>query len=93
MRDKIKNKQYFDEFIIEDHARILNLSKKIEEGKIQEARIVPVKQGIFRIKLGIIIAKYSRGDSIQDLELSFVPIYKEWITTFFLRRYITKISR
>lgn len=42
-----------------------------------------MKQGIFRIKLGIIIAKYSRGDSIQDLELSFVPIYKEWITTFF----------
>ncbi len=27
-----------------------------------------MKQGIFRIKLGIIIAKYSRGDSIQDLE-------------------------
>ena len=83
MSDKIKSKQYFDEFIREDHARILNLSKKIEEGKIQEARIVPVKQGIFRIKLGIIIAKYSRGDSIQDLELSFVPIYKEWITAFF----------
>lgn len=83
MRDKIKSKQYFDEFIREDHTRILNLSKKIEEGKIKEARIVPVKQGIFRIKLGIIIAKYSRGDSIQDLELSFVPIYKEWIKTFF----------
>ena len=54
MRDKIKSKQYFDEFIREDHARILNLSKKIEEGKIKEARIAPVKQGIFRINLGLL---------------------------------------
>ena len=82
MRDKIKSKQYFDEFIREDHTRILNLSKKLKKEKYKK-QIVPVKQGIFRIKLGIIIAKYSRGDSIQDLELSFVPIYKEWITAFF----------
>ena len=83
MRDKIKSKQYFDEFIREDHARILNLSKKIEEGKIQEARIVPVKQGIFRIALGIIIARYSRGDDIEELKLDFAWIYTEWIAAFF----------
>lgn len=83
MRDNIKDEQYFTEFIAEDLNRVLKLSKKIEMGEIKNSRIIPVKQGIFRLKLGIIIAKYSRGDNIQDLKLSFELIFKEWITNFF----------
>ena len=83
MRDKIKNKQYFDAFITEDCARILKLSKRIEAGKVQKARIILVKKGIFLIELGIIIARYSRGDAIEDLKLGFVRLYTEWITIFF----------
>ena len=83
MRDNIKDEQYFREFIAEDLNRVLKLSKKIEMGEIKNSRIIPVKQGIFRLKLGIIIAKYSRGDDIQDLKLSFELIFKEWITNFF----------
>lgn len=59
MRDNIKDEQYFTEFIAEDLNRVLKLSKKIEMGEINNSRIIPVKQGIFRLKLGIIIAKYS----------------------------------
>ena len=83
MRDKIKNKQYFDEFIREDHARILRLSKRIEAGDVQKTRILLVKKGIFLIELGIIIARYSRGDDIEDLKLDFARIYTEWIAAFF----------
>lgn len=83
MRDKLKDKQYFAEFIAEDSNRILNLSKKIEMGEVKDTRIIPVKQGILRLKLGIIIAKYSQGDNIEDLKSSFVQIFKEWITIFF----------
>ena len=83
MRDKLKDKQYFAEFITEDSNRILNLSKKIEMGEVKDSRIIPVKQGILRLKLGIIIAKYSQGDNIEDLKSSFVQIFKEWITIFF----------
>lgn len=39
MRDKIKNKQYFDEFIAEDYARILNLSKKLKKEKYKKQEL------------------------------------------------------
>ena len=83
MRDYIKSEQYFDEFIAEDTARILKLTQKVNGGEVRRERIVPVKQGIFRIKLGIIIAKYSRGGDIACLRSDFVEIYEEWIMSFF----------
>lgn len=83
MRDYIKSEQYFDEFIAEDTARILKLTQKVNGGEVRQERIVPVKQGIFRIKLGIIIARYSKGDNIACLRSDFVEIYEEWIMTFF----------
>ena len=39
MRDKIKSKQYFDEFIREDHTRILNLSKKLKKEKYKKQEL------------------------------------------------------
>ena len=83
MRDSIKSEKYFDEFIAEDTARILKLTKKVNDGEVRPERLVPVKQGIFRIKLGIIIARYSRGDDIACLRSDFVEIYEEWIMSFF----------
>lgn len=44
---------------------------------------MPVKQGIFRINLGIIIARYSKGDNIACLRSDFMEIYEEWIMSFF----------
>lgn len=83
MRDYIKSEKYFDEFIAEDTARILKLTKKVNGGEVRPERLVPVKQGIFRIKLGIIIARYSKGDNIACLRSDFMEIYEEWIMSFF----------
>ncbi len=83
MREQLKNKEYFNEFIAEDSARILKLTEKLNLGEIKEARVMPVKQGILRIKMGIIIARYSRGDEIKQLQNDFRMIYKEWLTFFF----------
>ena len=83
MRDCIKSEKYFDEFIAEDTARISKLTQKVNGGEVRQERIVPVKKGIFRIKLGIIIARYSRGDDIACLRSDFVEIYEEWIMSFF----------
>ena len=44
---------------------------------------MPVKREFFRIKLGIIIARYSRGADIACLRSDFVEIYEEWIMSFF----------
>lgn len=43
---------------------------------------MPVRQGIFRIKLGVIIDKYSRGDDLTSLKDDFIEIYKEWVNDF-----------
>lgn len=83
MRDCISNEEYFNKFIEEDSARITNLTKKLNNNDVRSERILPVRQGIFRIKLGIIIAKYSRGDDLILLKEDFKEIYKEWINDFF----------
>ena len=44
MRDSIKSEKYFDEFIAEDTARILKLTKKVNDGEVRPERLVPVKQ-------------------------------------------------
>ena len=83
MRDYIKSEKYFDEFIAEDTARILKLTKKVNGGEVRPERLVPVKQGIFFFFFGIIIARYSKGDNIACLRSDFMEIYEEWIMSFF----------
>ncbi len=83
MRDRIKDEEYFGLFIEEDSARVDKLSKKIEDGEVRPERIIPVKQGIFRIRLGILIAKNSRGDELIPLKNEFIELYKEWAEKFF----------
>ncbi len=71
MRDFIKSKSYFDEFIIQDTGRVERFETKIKSGEVKEDRILPVKYKLIQIKTGIIIAKYSRGDSIELLRNEF----------------------
>lgn len=82
MRDYIRNEEYFNKFIEEDSNRVTNLSKKLNDNEVRPERIMPVRQGIFRIKLGVIIAKYSRGDDLTSLKDDFIEIYKEWVNDF-----------
>lgn len=82
MRDHIMNMEYFDNFIAEDNARIVKLSERISKEEVREERIIPVKQGVYRIKLGIIIAKYSRGDDINQIKDNFIELYQEWLSNF-----------
>lgn len=82
MRDCIRNEEYFNSFIKDDSDRVTNLLKKISDNEVRPERIMPVRQGIFRIKLGVIIAKYSRGDDLTSLKEDFTEIYKEWVNDF-----------
>lgn len=72
MRDKIKSKEYFDTFILEEEEDGVKMFEEcIEKGEIEEDRIDYIKDEILRIKKGIIIAKYSRGDSIEEIKQEF----------------------
>lgn len=67
LRDKIKGKKDFDTFIEEDNARINNFQDKLNKNEVAEERIPNIKYKIHDLRLGVLIAKYSRGDKLLDL--------------------------
>ena len=74
MRDTLQTREYFDIFILEETKRVEKYEKRIASGTLKEDRILPVKDMLIQLKLGIIIAKYSRGDSILDIKNEFISL-------------------
>lgn len=71
MRDSIRTKAYFDEFIAQDKERICKFQDKLNSGSIDDERVPLINNKIIYLKTGLIIAKYSRGDSINDIKNEF----------------------
>lgn len=82
MRDTLKGKEYFEEFILEDLERVNWFSKQLRRRKVRRERIFPVKAKIHDLKLGVMIAKYSKGDSLEMLEKEYLQLIKEWGEVF-----------
>lgn len=82
MRDKLKNEKYFDEFIEEDSKRIRKFISKLEKCEVRKERIFPVKCKIHDLELGILIARYSKGDNLHVLKDVFVDLCYEWKEVF-----------
>lgn len=78
MRDNLKSIEYFNGFIEEEKKRIDRFSDKIKNGEVKAARLIPVKIQIHNLKLGVLIAKYSRGDSLAALEEEYLQLLNEW---------------
>lgn len=78
MRDTIKNLDYFEQFIREDEKRIKKFETKLLKGEVKNDRILAAKMKVHDLKLGILIAKYSKGEKIENL----VDQCKELIQTF-----------
>ena len=83
MRDTLRSKEYFDTFIHEEEEDGVKMFEEcIAKGEIEEDRIDSIKDEILLIKMGIIIAKYSRGDSIkvikQEFEGMLNSFYESW---------------
>ena len=87
MRDFIKSKEYFDIFIAEEKDRVEKFEAKIKSGTLKEDRVLPVKDKLLLMKLGIIIAKYSRGDSIPELKNEFESIIDLFVEACNLESY------
>lgn len=71
MRDSIRTKAYFDEFIAQDKERICKFQDKLNSGSIDDERVPLINNKIIYLKTDLIIAKYSRGDSINDIKNEF----------------------
>lgn len=78
MRDSLKNVEYFNQFIYEDLERIKRFSSKLEGGEVKVERIFPVKSKVHDLKLGILIAKYSKGDELTELEKEYFELVSDW---------------
>ena len=92
MRDTIKDKKYFDNFISEDSKRIINFIDKLKAGQVPANRIERIKELIFSLELGVFIAKYSRGDDLKSLYDSFCELFDKWIESFNKDNYDTNLK-
>lgn len=78
MRDQIKDLEYFNDFLQEEQARITRFSDKLANGEVKPERQLPVKTKIHDLKLGILTARYSRGDELSVLEGEYAELLKSW---------------
>lgn len=78
MRDHLKDVDYFITFIDEELSRIDRFALQLERGEIAPERIIPVKAVMHDLRLGILTAKYSKGDDLSLLEQEYLSILDEW---------------
>ena len=71
MRDTLRSKEYFDEFILEEEEDEQEFEEDLSAGDIEEDRVLSVKSCLTDIKLGILTARYSRGDDTDSLRVYF----------------------
>lgn len=76
VRDKIKDKDYFDEFLKGKNNLISNNEQALSAGKIAEKKVERTKFRNFGFRLESLVAQYSRGDSIQRMRNSIIEIIK-----------------
>lgn len=67
MRDKIKDKEYYKEYIAEEISRINKFESKLQKNEVNIERILPVKRKIQSLRFQILIARYSMGEEIINL--------------------------
>lgn len=78
MRDHRKDINYFNTFINEDSLRVEDFLDAVESGEVAQNRIIPVKAKVHDLKLGLLIAKYSKGDQLPSLENEYLELIAEW---------------
>lgn len=69
MRDNLKDKQHFTYWISESENGFNNLSIKLQNGEVSLERVNFVKRAMVNYMNNIILSKYSRGDTINELKL------------------------
>lgn len=91
IRDKIKNIEYFDSFIEEDTSRIKKFTDKLNSNEVKEERILPVKTKIHDLNLGILIARYSKGEELNQMKEECNILFDEWIQVWQPEFYIKNL--
>ncbi|BCC94484.1 PoNe immunity protein domain-containing protein [Bacillus cereus] len=67
LRDTLKDKEYFLEYISEEEDRIKKFETKLRNNEVREDRILNVRKKVYDLEYQILIAKYSMGEPIESL--------------------------
>ena len=83
MRVQFKSREYFKEFVRDRYEAIESQNRVLSLGEVREDRIPWVIQGEFRFCRQIIWAKYSMGESIENLVEDYQQalgyMYQSWM--------------
>jgi len=77
-RDKNREKDYFKEYIDTSESRVEKFESWIAIGKTPEERIPIVLRSIGSIKLRLLVAKYSLGNSISEIEQDYLELLQKF---------------
>lgn len=67
VRDLLKDKNYFNEYIAEEEQRINKFELKLRNNEVREDRVLNVKKKVYDLKFQILIAKFSMGKPVKSL--------------------------
>ena len=81
MRDKTKSKEYFDEYIEKQIKNYKEFKELLDDDRVLEERLQLLKEMIFDYKSEIVIARYSRGDSIDEIVSDYNELLVFWKAT------------
>lgn len=84
MRDRLKDKQYFIEYINEEKMRIEKFETKLKNNEVKKERVLPVMKKIHSLKFQILIAQYSMGGKLEKL----IYDYKDLVSDMVKLRYL-----
>jgi hypothetical protein len=82
MRDDLMKLEYYNDFIERDGRRIESFKSMIANGEVSDERILPVKTKIHDLRLGLLIAGYSRGDDLECLQKEYFSLLEGWENVF-----------
>ena len=78
IRDVRKSKEYFDDYIKKEIETFNEFAEMLDDEDISESKLPLLKQMLFNDKLDVIIAKYSRGDDIEEIILDYNQLLEIW---------------
>lgn len=77
-RERFKTKEYFDIYIEEEKEELKDSIKWLSDERVLKERLYLVRESIFEQQLLIIIAMYSRGDSIDVIASKYKEVIESW---------------
>lgn len=77
-RDKNKDSAYFKSFVEDSAKRVLKFENWIATGKTPEARIPIVQRTLGAIKVRALVAKYSSGVPISEIERDYLELLRSF---------------